>query len=148
MRNDLDRISIFSFGRRFITIYFSLFIALIIGYTICVIYKVNGLISVVNEVSRGIPVAITIILTIEWGGGILMLLWHWFKRDIENRARKEGRVEGKNEGVEQTYALFLDWNNRRLEAEKRGDPFDEPFLPSSDSKPHQEDPSSSTTTPQ
>ena len=81
-----------------------------------------------------------------------MLLWHWFKRDIENRARKEGRiegrVEGKNEGVEQTYALFLDWNNRRLEAEKRGDPFDEPFLPSNDSKPHQEDQSSSATTPQ
>ena len=77
-----------------------------------------------------------------------MLLWHWFKRDIENRARKEGRIEGRNEGAEQTYALFLDWNNRRLEAEKRGDPFDEPFLPLNDSKTHQAEQSSATTTSQ
>ena len=69
-----------------------------------------------------------------------MLLWHWFKRDIENRARKEAE--------EQIYALFLDWNNRRLEAEKRGDPFDEPFLPLSDSKTHQAEQSSATTTSQ
>ena len=46
------------------------------------------------------------------------------------RWRAEGREEGLEQGIEQgrqtLAAEVADWNQRRLDAEKRGQPFDEP----------------------
>ena len=37
-----------------------------------------------------------------------------------------GREEGVKQGVEQANAKFREWNARRLEADAKGEPFDEP----------------------
>ena len=50
----------------------------------------------------------------------------------EGRAegRSEGRAEGRSEGeaigVGQMHAKWSAWNQRRMEAERNGEPFDEP----------------------
>ena len=51
-----------------------------------------------------------------------MILWNWHKREIEARARAEGRVEGRAE----INKIWVEWNARRLEAEKNKEKFDEP----------------------
>ena len=43
---------------------------------------------------------------------------------VEGRA--EGRVEGRAEGRAETNAKWDAWNARRMEAEEKGEPFDEP----------------------
>ena len=43
---------------------------------------------------------------------------------VEGRA--EGRVEGRGEGRAEAYAEWTEWNRRRVDAEKRGERFDEP----------------------
>ena len=45
----------------------------------------------------------------------------------ERRKRIEkARAEGREEGLEEAYAKWSDWNRRREEAERRGERFDEP----------------------
>lgn len=39
---------------------------------------------------------------------------------------KQGREEGVKQGLEQANAKFRQWNARRLEAQAKGEPFDEP----------------------
>ena len=39
---------------------------------------------------------------------------------------QEGLQEGREEGREETMTEWVTWNGRRLEAERRGEPFDEP----------------------
>ena len=36
------------------------------------------------------------------------------------------RAEGRDEGRDEERRMWTDWNTRRLEAEKNGEPFDEP----------------------
>ncbi len=42
------------------------------------------------------------------------------------RGRAEGVAKGRSEGVAETSAKWRAWNDRRLDAESKGDPFDEP----------------------
>ena len=42
------------------------------------------------------------------------------------RLREEGRDEGREEGRDALAAEIEGWNRRRLVAERRGEPFDEP----------------------
>ena len=42
------------------------------------------------------------------------------------QGRAEGKAEGKAEGIAQAYQEIAAWNTRRLEAEAKGLPFDEP----------------------
>ena len=44
------------------------------------------------------------------------------------------RAEGKAEGADQMYAKWSVWNARRIEAARKGEPFDEP-PPEPDGKP-------------
>lgn len=39
----------------------------------------------------------------------------------------EGKAEGKAEGLAEQYHLFLEWNRRRIQAEKEGREFSEPI---------------------
>ena len=41
--------------------------------------------------------------------------------------KAEGRVEGKAEGRVEAYQEIAEWNERRLAAEARNEPFTEPF---------------------
>ena len=40
--------------------------------------------------------------------------------------REEGQMEGKEQGRRETHTLWAEWNQRRLDAEREGRPFDEP----------------------
>ena len=40
--------------------------------------------------------------------------------------KAQGLEQGRAEGIRQAYQEIADWNNRRLEAEAKGIPFDEP----------------------
>ncbi len=59
-----------------------------------------------------------------------MILWNWYKQEIEAKARAEGYAEGfaeaRAEGRAQNDKLWGEWNARRLEAEKNKERFDEP----------------------
>lgn len=39
---------------------------------------------------------------------------------------EQGRAEGRAEGIKQAYQEIADWNKRRIEAEAKGIPFNEP----------------------
>ena len=54
-------------------------------------------------------------ILVEVGRMVLAAIW-------EERTRRKAREEGR----EQTQALWLAWNRRRLEAEERGEVFHEP----------------------
>ncbi len=45
---------------------------------------------------------------------------------VIEKHRDEGRAEGRVEGRVQTNAAWQAWNQRRVDAEARGLPFDEP----------------------
>ena len=78
-----------------------------------------------------------------------MILWRLYQRRLEEaieqakieariealaegraegiaEGRTEGRTEGEAAGIAKNYELWTAWNNRRLEAEARNLPFDEP----------------------
>ena len=49
-----------------------------------------------------------------------------FKAELIAQGKAEGRTEGKTEGRAELAAEVTAWNQRRLEAEERGEKFDEP----------------------
>ena len=52
---------------------------------------------------------------------------------LKEQLRQEGRAEGHAEGQAESNAKWEAWNARRIEAEEKGEPFDEP-PPSADSR--------------
>ena len=62
-------------------------------------------------------------------GDILMYLTNRFRTDVK-KIRAEGIEQGKAEGIEQgiavAYQQWQEWNARRMDAEAKGRPFDEP----------------------
>ena len=61
---------------------------------------------------------------------VLFMLSEWY---LERRYR-QGKTEGRVEGLAEEYRRWEAWNNRRLAAEAQGLPFDEPppSLPTQD----------------
>ncbi len=49
---------------------------------------------------------------------------HRAEGKVEGKA--EGKTEGKAEGKTEMYRRWAEWNSRRLQAESKGVPFDEP----------------------
>ena len=49
-----------------------------------------------------------------------------FLKPLHEKLREEGREKGREEGREETQRKWDDWNQRRLEAEQNGQPFNEP----------------------
>ena len=97
--------------------------------------------NVIKDISIFIPVGGSIIGIIIGGIDITMLLSDWYLARQEKRieaaskqAREEGLErgieEGREQGIEQgraeAYQAIADWNTRRLEAEAKGTPFNEP----------------------
>ena len=48
------------------------------------------------------------------------------REEGREKGHEEGRKEGRKEGREEERFLWAAWNQRRLEAEQGGEPFDEP----------------------
>ena len=58
-------------------------------------------------------------------GDLLMYLTRKFMADVA-KIRAEGVEEGRVEGIAVTHRQWQDWNTRRMEAEAKGEPFNEP----------------------
>lgn len=72
------------------------------------------------------------------GVDILMYLTERFRAKLQRqieKARVEGKAEGRAEGKDEVYQEMAAWNNRRLEAEAKGIPFDEQPPINSQEKP-------------
>ena len=59
-------------------------------------------------------------------GGYLMVLSRGLRERLE-RTKQQRRAEGRVEGRAEVEAKVEAWNNRRLEAERKGEPFNEPL---------------------
>lgn len=55
-----------------------------------------------------------------------MLLSDWYSERQQKRI-KEAEAEGLMKGAAKYYAAVKNWNDRRIEAENKGDVFDEPM---------------------
>ena len=93
--------------------------------------------SVLKDISIFIPVGGAVVGIIIGGIDVIMLLSDWYLARQEKRiqqasekAREEGIERGREQGIEQgraeAYQAIADWNTRRLEAEAKGIPFNEP----------------------
>ena len=58
-----------------------------------------------------------------------------FLKPFHEKLRAEGRSEGRSEGRKEVQRLWAAWNQRRLEAEQNGEPFNEPH-PGSEQTQH------------
>jgi membrane protein implicated in regulation of membrane protease activity len=97
MKNNSERVSIFSFRKGGARLELTLFVVLVLAYTIFAgVYLtpegLNGwpeiLASIVEHVSTFIPVAIVIVLAFEIVGVYMLLLWDLY-REERNRQRQE-----------------------------------------------------------
>ena len=146
------RISVFSFAKDLILVDFIFFIVVVVSYSIVVTQyelatgrenAVEILIAIVGHISSFIPVAIVLTLIFEIGGFFIMILWRLYQKRLEEaieqakiEARTEGRTEGEAAGIAKNYELWTAWNNRRIEAEEKNLPFDEPPPPPPQAGPH------------
>ena len=63
------------------------------------------------------------------GRDLIMRTWERFAQERLERGRAEGMEKGRAEGraeMRENHAAWTAWNNRRVQAEKRGEPFNEP----------------------
>ena len=153
MKNNSERVSIFSFRKGGARLELTLFVVLVLAYTIFagVYLTPKGpsgwpeiLASIVGHVSTFIPVAIVIVLACEIVGVYMLLLWDLY-REERNRQRQEreaalqqarvkaeearNRAEEANsraEVAERRLNSWEEWNARRVEAERQNAKFDEP----------------------
>ena len=66
-------------------------------------------------------------LTVSLEGGVIMFSRLQDYQDRRKRRFDEAKAEGKAEGRAEIYQEIAEWNNRRLAAEARNEPFTEPF---------------------
>ena len=153
MKNNSERVSIFSFRKGGARLELTLFVVLVLAYTIFagVYLTPKGpsgwpeiLASIVGHVSTFIPVAIVLVLTCEIVGVYMLLLWDLY-REERNRQRQEreaalqqARVKAEEanskaeeansraEVAERRLNSWEEWYARRVEAENKNVKFDEP----------------------
>ena len=142
-----DRQSIWSVAVGWLPAYFALFNALGLLGTIFAVLRniawvahpsVHDMIwaIIADIVVVGAASATISILTVETGKHIMIAgtyLEDMIKKrrarqmaEAVERGRAEGRSEGRAEGVADRDAKWRAWNDRRLDAEAKGEPFDEP----------------------
>ena len=150
-----DRESIWSVSSETRTLYFRVFTALfLVGMALLIVREVQAGddASVVERIMRvwesaaavAIASAAVSLAGIETGG--LIMLWREKLEHVREARRAEGRVEGLAEGLAEgrmeghaegraegrvegraeADRAWRSWNERRLDAEQRGAPFDEP----------------------
>ena len=89
-----------------------------------------GVTSGMRDIGSAIPVVSLIVALAVNARSASMTLATYFKQKADEvRKRNEARsyAKGKAEGEAEARAEDLAWNKRRLEAEARGKPFNEPF---------------------
>lgn len=68
-------------------------------------------------------IAVLIVSVLDTLGGFIMVTARYLTDKWLTPLREKLRAEGR----EQVMAEIREWNRRRLEAEKKGEPFDEPL---------------------
>lgn len=88
---------------------------------------------IVADIDAAIPAAFFLTFLLDVGGSLLMLFWNLMKRQIERYdakitadAKAEGLEQGLEQGRTEAYQEIAAWNSRRLDAEAKGIPFNEP----------------------
>lgn len=134
-----ERESIWSVGRETKGLYFIIFIVLVLVGAGLVTYeeihlnKADGVLDTALAAWVGVgrlilpSVAGSLIVTEVWRNGLVLAerLEEWFeKRKQRQIAQAVAEAEEKTRG--EITALWLAWNERRVEAEKKGEAFDEP----------------------
>ena len=80
----------------------------------------------VEDISTFIPVAGVIVGGLIGGVDFIMFLSDWYSERQQKRI-KEAEAEGLAKGAAKFYAEVKNWNDRRIEAESKGEDFDEPM---------------------
>lgn len=80
----------------------------------------------IEDISTFIPVAGVIVGAIIGVVDFMMLFSDWYSERLEKKI-KEAKVEGHLIGAAEYYAAVKNWNDRRIEAENKGENFDEPM---------------------
>ena len=134
-----DRESIWSVSKETKGLYFMVFIALVlvgaglVTYEEVHVVKADGILDTALAAWWGVgrlilpSVAGSLIVTEAWRNGMVLAerLEEWFeKRKQKQIARAVAEAEEKTR--EEITTLWLEWNDRRVEAERRGEAFDEP----------------------
>ena len=80
----------------------------------------------IEDISTFIPVAGVIVGAIIGGVDFIMFLSDWYSERQQKRIQ-EAEAEGLAKGAAKFYAEVKNWNDRRIEAESKGEDFDEPM---------------------
>lgn len=80
----------------------------------------------IADISIFIPVAGVIVGALIGGVDFIMFLSDWYSERQQKRI-KEAEAEGLAKGAAKYYAAVKNWNDRRIEAESKGEDFDEPM---------------------
>ncbi len=78
----------------------------------------------IEDISTFIPVAGVIVGALIGGVDFIMFLSDWYSERQQKRI-KEAEAEGLAKGAAKYYAAVKNWNDRRIEAESKGEDFDE-----------------------
>ncbi len=130
-----ERESIWSIGRKWLPWYLGVVFAMTIGWTSFTAWfevtrgEHDGLSEIAIAVVRGtasaaplIPIyALMAITALDLIGGTVVTA-----RYLSDKLLKPLHEKIRSEGREEVQRLWATWNQRRLEAEQNGEPFDEP----------------------
>lgn len=133
------RESIWSISQRWRTVYFSLFvvqnavgISLVCWNEIFRIVEDDAIQTVLNIIHQSGQTAVGFAgttLTITEGARLIMVLGEqldrWFKKREQERLNKAVAV-ARSEALSEVQRKWTEWNSRRIDAEAKGEPFDEP----------------------
>lgn len=78
----------------------------------------------IQDIATFIPVGGVIVVAIIGVMDFTMFLSDWYSERQQKRI-KEAEAEGLAKGMAKYYGAVKDWNDRRIEAENRGEDFDE-----------------------
>ena len=81
--------------------------------------------AALDGIGRGVPGNVGLAIAIADIGRVTMVLGGLLEQWINNR-RERQMAEAISEAVTETNALWRAWNERRLDALAKGEPFDEP----------------------
>lgn len=82
----------------------------------------NTVAAIVQWIGTAVAVTIAILASVE----VLMIFAERYRQRRFEEGRQEGMQEGIREGLEEAHLAWSAWNERRLQAEANGEPFDEP----------------------
>ena len=86
----------------------------------------TGALPPFSDASRIFKEAVDIMLFRRWSEAKLADRLEQAKTEGKAEGIAEGIAKGKAEGVAERDRQWAAWNNRRIEAEAKGEPFDEP----------------------